>query len=177
MARSPDSPAEWLTLGFIVRPHGVRGELRFVPADPELTPPEPPLAVRVQRKDGGTAHMTLSAVRSTQGALLVRLAEVHDRNDAEQLKGARLEVPRQSLPEPEDSEAYVFELEGAAAVDEAGAPLGTVRSVVENPGHDLLLIDTPRGERLLPLVPAMVLRFDRAARTVVLSVPEGLWDE
>jgi 16S rRNA processing protein RimM len=179
MARPPDTNAqpEWLELGIIVRPHGVRGELRFVPHDLEVDLPDPPVAVRVRTKAGAPLQTTITHRRTTEGAYLIYLEAISDRTAAEKVKGARVDIDGATLPAAAADEAYVFELVGAEAVDREGQPLGVVKAVLKNPGHDLLAIDTPGGERLVPLVPAVLVRFERKERRVVLAVPEGLWDD
>jgi 16S rRNA processing protein RimM len=168
---------EWCEVGVIARPHGVKGELRLELFDAEMALPDPPFPARVRVRGGAPREVTLTQVRTSGAAYLVRFAEVPDRNAAELLKGARFDLDRELVPAPSADEAYVYELVGATAVDEAGATLGVVRSVLQNPGHDLLAIDTPSGERLLPLAPELVLRFDRETRRVVVRVPSGLWED
>ena len=54
---------------------------------------------------------------------------VGDRSAAETLTNTRLYVDRAQLPEPEEDEFYLADLIGLAALDAAGARLGTIGAV------------------------------------------------
>ncbi|MGH3838085.1 MAG: PRC-barrel domain-containing protein, partial [Pseudonocardiaceae bacterium] len=54
--------------------------------------------------------------------------------------------------------------------------LGTVREVVHAPASDLLVVETDRGEVLVPFVRAIVPEVDLAGGRVVLDPPAGLLD-
>ncbi len=175
---APDDDG-WIPLGRLTRPHGVRGELRLVVGsgsdDAEL--PEEVQRLRLRPRSGAPKVLEVEGLRGVNGAYLVFFAGVEDRNAAELLAGAEVDIEASALPPLEPGEVYLFELTGAAAFDEAGTALGTVRAVLEGKAQDLLELDTPRGERLLPLAPDTLVRFERAERRVVLRVPQGLWDE
>ncbi|MGH3900751.1 MAG: ribosome maturation factor RimM, partial [Pseudonocardiaceae bacterium] len=54
--------------------------------------------------------------------------------------------------------------------------LGTVREIVHAPASDLLVLDTARGDALVPFVRAIVSEVDLANGRVVLDPPAGLLD-
>lgn len=55
-----------------------------------------------------------------------------------------------------------------------GEVAGTVAHVVEGPAQDLLVVDTPAGERMVPLVGEIVVKVDVEAGRVEIDPPEGL---
>ena len=65
---------------------------------------------------------------------------------------------------------------GAALPRPSGIEVGTVARVVPGPAQDLLALDTPVGERLVPLVKEIVVEIDTRNRRVVLDPPQGLLD-
>jgi 16S rRNA processing protein RimM len=171
------STSRFVAFGRIARAHGLRGEVRLVPLHPETELPEGIERVRLQPAAGEPLFFTVRSVRPTTGALLVCFAEVQDRDAAEALRGATLEIEVASLPPLEPGELYLYELIGAEAVDGAARPLGVVESLLDNHGQDVLVLRGPQGEeRLLPLEGGSLVHFDREARRVELSVPEGLWE-
>jgi 16S rRNA processing protein RimM len=121
--------------------------------------------------------LTVDAVRPHAGNLLVRFAGVTDRAAAAALRGVLLTVEITELPDLDDpDEFYDHQLEGLAAVGPDGAKLGTVREVRHAPASDLLVVETDRGEALVPFVRAIVPEVDLAGRRVVLDPPAGLLD-
>ena len=174
-----EAPTDWaapetVTVGRILRPHGVRGELkvevlsdvpgRFAPGSPLL----------LVRKGEAPVERTVEGVRALQGSFaVVRLAGVADRDAAEALREAWLEVPRAAVPRAPEGEYYQYELVGCRCTD-GGEELGTVVEVIED-GGGLLLIVEGAGRRLpVPFVNSFLRRVDVANRTIALELPPGL---
>ncbi|MDQ5854916.1 MAG: ribosome maturation factor RimM [Actinomycetota bacterium] len=161
-------------VGRIGRPHGVRGE---VTVQVRTDSPEQRFTVGAQLGVGAGRTLTVDAVRPHAGNLLVRFAGVTDRAAAAELRGVLLTVDTVELPALDDpDEFYDHQLEGLAAVGSDGAQLGTVREVVHTPASDLLVVETDRGEALVPFVRAIVPEVDLSAGRVVLDPPAGLLD-
>ena len=161
-------------IGRIGRPHGLRGE---VMVQVRTDAPEQRFTVGAQVCVAGGGTLIVDAVRPHAGGLLVRFAGVTDRSAAEQLRGLVLSVEASQLPELDDpDEFYDHQLEGLTAVGIDGAVLGTVREVVHAPASDMLVLQTDRGEALVPFVRAIVPQVDLAAGRVVLDPPAGLLD-
>ena len=166
---------ERVTVGHVVKPHGLRGEVAVRPTTDVPDRLAPGVAVWV----AGTAT-TVATSRSHQGRLLVRFADVHDRTAAERLRGATVEAAPVAA---EELDTYLAaELVGVPVVDGDGRPLGTVVALVELPavaGYDLLEVAGPDGGRwLLPAADELVEAVEDAdgLRLVAADLPEGLVD-
>jgi 16S rRNA processing protein RimM len=156
-----------LEVGYVARAHGVRGELRA-----QLHAADSTILFDVDTVWlNGVAHEVESA-RPTSGAVLLALADVLDKDAADALKGAKIEVRRDAIP-MEPGEYLVADLPGCEVIDETGASLGTVHSVIPG-GQDLLVIRDAKVERLLPLVPEFVRAVDLAAKKITVALPEDL---
>lgn len=161
-------------VGRIGRPHGLRGE---VTVQVRTDFPEQRFTAGAQLRADTDRTLTVETVRPHGEALLVRFAGVADRDGAAGLRGLLLTVDATALPALDDpDEFYDHQLEGLAAVNSDGAALGTVREVVHAPASDLLVLETDRGEALVPFVRAIVLKVDLASGAVVLDPPAGLLD-
>jgi 16S rRNA processing protein RimM len=106
---------------------------------------------------------------------LVKFAGVDSREAAEEIRGA-LHVPASEARSLDDDEFWAYELEGCAVELGDGTSVGSVLRVVPGPAQDLLAIETPVGERLVPVVAEIVVAVDRAGRRIVIDPPEGLLD-
>jgi 16S rRNA processing protein RimM len=149
-----------LEVGRIGRPHGVRGEL-YVDL---LTDREERVAVgsRLVARDD---TLEVVAARPSNGRWLVVFAGVSDRTQAERLTGVQL------LAAPiEDPDAlWVHELIGSRVIEADGVDRGRCVSVLANPAHDLLELDSGA---LVPVT--FVVSCVDGVTTV--DVPEGLFD-
>ena len=169
MRSSSDEQGErdTLIIGVVARPHGIRGELRI-----HLYDAGSRTLLGVDELILGGELRRVRSARLTTGAVLLAVEGVADRTAAEKLRGAKVEVPRTAVPLAA-GEFFVSDLIGCEAVEETGAPLGTVTAIM--PGQqDLLVITDEHVERLVPLVPAFLRALDLGVRRVVLSLPEGL---
>lgn len=138
--------------------------------------------VRLTNRQGRTGEYTVSSIREIHHAYLICFEEVRGRNEAEALKGARLDIPQDALPALEGEEFYFFEFLGASVYSEAGELLGVVEDLLDNAGQILLRISSSHAaessrEHLLPAVKEFVLCFDRNEKKLTVRVPDGLWEE
>ncbi len=177
-----NSPAETIevVVGRIGKPHGLRGEVTI---DVRTDEPErryaPEAVLRAQApRDSAFAHrsLTVTSTRWHQSVLLVRFAELVDRNQAEAARNVMLHATISTAVTPDDPEEfYDHQLIGLAAHDLEGAHLGEVTGLVHGGAQDLLAIKALDGRAtLVPFVVALVPEVDLAARRVVIADRPGL---
>jgi 16S rRNA processing protein RimM len=156
-----------LGIGYVARAHGLRGELRVHTHDPDSA-----TLFDVDRVWIGGAAYDVEDARPTNGAVLLTVAGVADRDAAEALKGQGVEVAREDVPLAE-GEYLLADLPGCEVLDGAGASLGRVVEVIAGP-QPILVIHGDGLERLLPAVPDFVRHVDVEARRIVVEPPEDL---
>jgi len=161
-------------IGYIVRAHGVKGELRVEchAESPDLLRDEVYLPEPRRILESRRAH----------GVLLLRLEGVESREEAEALRGRPLRIPRARLPELPPGEFYLGDLPGLRVwTQEEGqaepAYLGVLDRVEVAAGQELWHIVTPGGrEALFPAVGELVRELDPKAGRTVICPPPGLLD-
>jgi 16S rRNA processing protein RimM len=151
-----------LEVGWVVKPHGIRGEVAV--AAITNVPERRFVAGAVLQSDRGPLEVV--AARPHQDRWLVSFAGVADRNAAEELRGVTLS----GEPLEDEDALWVHELIGAEVIDVAGRAYGTVEAVEANPASDLLVLG---GERLVPLT--FVVSHEPGR--VMIDPPAGLLDE
>ncbi|MGH6769238.1 MAG: ribosome maturation factor RimM [Xanthobacteraceae bacterium] len=149
-------------------PHGVRGEVKLFSFTAE------PLAVKdygALESEDGAMRFEIETVRPAKGHLVARLKGVTDRNAAAGLTNTRLYVSRERLPAPEADEFYHADLIGLAAVDAAGAPLGTVIAVHNFGAGDLIEVTPTQGGPtvMVPFTEAAVSEIDIAGGRIAVD--------
>lgn len=154
-------------IGFVARPHGVRGELRVI-----LHNPESEILGEVERVFVAGRECRVVAARPTKDAVLLRVREVPDRNAAEPLRGAAVAVARDDL-ELEEGEVLLADLVGLRVERTDGSAWGQVAAVI--PGaQDRLVICDGDVERELPVVDAFLVEVDLEGGRLVVDPPEDL---
>jgi 16S rRNA processing protein RimM len=164
---------EGLPFGRLGRPHGVRGEIALRPFNVKDGPPELelPLPVTVVTQQA-RRELKLVALRPANDVLLVRLEGVETRDQAAALTNAEVRLPRTALPELDEDEFYIEDLVGCTVVDREGRVRGTVQSTFWNGAQDVLTVNGPDGELLIPAVPEFVLEVDLDAQRIVVDLHE-----
>lgn len=131
-----------ILVGRVAGAFGVRGEVRITTYTAE------PMALadyRELKRQDGSAGLTILSARPTKGGIIARTKEVETREQAEALRGLKLHIPRDVLPEPDEDEFYVTDLIGLTVETAEGETLGRVKEVRDFGAGDLLEIQPPEG--------------------------------
>lgn len=163
-----------LCLGVIAGARGIHGEVR-VRAFTERG--EDVAAYGPLTDETGGRSFTLANLRPIRGGVAARVEGVEDRTSAEALKGARLYVAREALPDLEDDEFYHADLMGARVVSPDGEEVGRVVALHDFGAGDMLEIERADGPPLVaPFTRETVPEIDMNEGRIVLTPPPGLWD-
>ncbi|MHA2789283.1 ribosome maturation factor RimM [Corynebacterium sp. S7] len=163
-----------LQIGRVIKSHGIRGE---VVVDPTTDEPEVRFAVdaELKGKQAGKDHtLTIETIRPHKGRLLIKFREVPDRNVAETLRGTIFWA--EPLESEDDDSFYDHELIGLRVIRD-GADIGEVTGVMHVPGRQILEVDYEGREVLVPFVYDIVPEVDLEAGQLVVTPPDGLFEE
>lgn len=168
-----------LVVARLRKPHGLKGDCAIFPLtdDPEQVF-APGRSVWVVDLAGEVlaGPLEISRSRGYHREWLLAFRGHGAREAVEGWNGTFLAVPAEELTPPADDEVYRDELPGFAVQDREGRALGLVTGWYELPAGLTLEVQGPRREFLLPFRKALVHRVDRAARRLVVELPEGLED-
>ena len=100
--------------------------------------------------------------------LMVRFAGIHDRDQADALKGREIAIPRDLLPALQAGEYYWSDLVGLKVENTKGQLLGQVERLFESGANPVVIVAGER-ERLLPFVEAVVRDVDLDAGKLLVD--------
>ncbi len=157
-----------LVVGYILGPHGIRGEVRV----------DPRTDVAGRFREGAVLEcddigpLTVASVRGETAKPIVLFAGYDSRVAAESLRRRFLRVRRDESRRA-TAGAYLWaDLLGARVETPDGAWLGIVRELLRAGENDVLVIADASGrERLLPMLESVVKVVDLAAGRIV-AVPQ-----
>lgn len=162
-----------IPVGYVKRPHGIRGDILVVPLtdNPRRFVPGATMWI-----EGAGEPVTIETVRAHNEGLIVSLAGVTDRNGAEGVAKSRLLIPAAERRELDGGEHWPDELVGLRVVTEAGVELGTVSDVVLGAAQDRLVVTTADGASTeMPFVAALV--DEPANGMIVVRPPDGMFSD
>ena len=158
-----DPKEKLILVGQVAGGFGVKGEVRVTAytADPLTL-----LAYGALLRADGSPGLTLTSARPDKAGVVGRAREIATKEEADALRGLKLFIPRDRLPEPEEDEFYLTDLIGLEARDPADAVIGRVKSVQNFGADDMLEIAPAAGG------PTWYLPFTRDAAPE-LHIAEG----
>jgi 16S rRNA processing protein RimM len=163
-----------ILVGFVARAHGNKGQ---VIVNPETDFPDERFAagnVVIVEQAGRSAERRIASVRFHQGRPVIAFEGLASINDAEALAGAALKVPASALAPLPEQTYYRHDLVGCEVRTTDGRVVGTVTGVEGSIERSRLVIAARGGEVMVPMVDAICVRVDPAAKTIVIDPPEGL---
>jgi 16S rRNA processing protein RimM len=173
-AKKPDArqPPEHLAVGRIVRPHGVRGELRILALSDLFEGIEPSTTIYLGQ---GKIPAVVSSIRPHKEGYLLTLEGCEDRDTAEQWRGDTVYLAftdAAALPEDTYFHWQILDLE---VKTEEGEILGKVVDIIETGANDVYVVaDESGSELLLPAIASVILRVDLEQSRMVVNLLPGL---
>lgn len=173
--------ADRLRVGRLTKAHGLKGALKveLYTDDPDRRfVPGAVFSLQVPETSPWSGKpLTLRELRWYNGSPVAFFEDVPDRTAAEALVKAILWIDRDELEEVAEENAwYDHQLVGLSVVRD-GETVGTIERVDHFPAQDLLIVETPSGEVMVPFVEAIVPEVDVEAGTVTVTPPAGLFED
>ena len=167
--------AELICVGAIAGAFGVKGEVRLksFTSIPEAIADYAPLLT-----EEGEKKFDVVITGEIKNGLSARMSGVVSKEEADKLKGTRLFVPRERLPELLEDEYYHTDLIGLIVQNLEGSNIGRITSVLNHGASDLLEIENKRENRsvLVPFTREIVPKVDIKNSLVIIDPPKGLFN-
>lgn len=176
------SKQDFIQLGFIRGAHALKGQVAVhaFSGEEESLVDYGPLYTA-----DGSQSFEFEVIGVKQGDFLCKIKGINDRNAAEALKGTRLYVPADALPELPEDEFYIKDLIGLSVLSADGTLLGKIKDVTGFGEYDALDItfthnghaplEKPQNEFLL-FTKINVPDVNLVAGTVTVDLPAGLFE-
>jgi 16S rRNA processing protein RimM len=169
---SPAGEPLYLSVGFLRRPHGVKGEIIM---DLHTDFPERMKSGRKLFVGDGHQPVILTSVRPHQAGLLVKFEGIETLEEAGRFRNQWVFVKKSDLPPLPEGQRYQHELLGFRVVDEDGNLLGELVEILETGANDVyVVLDDSGKEILLPDIPSVILDLEPASRTMRVHLLDGL---
>jgi 16S rRNA processing protein RimM len=173
LSSTPPAPSPLVGLGRVSGVHGIRGALK-VRTDAEAATTDPEVFTALGEVWlGGTSYRVIETGR-LKNQVILRLAGVDTRDQAEALVGLAVQGDRRRFPPLPDGEYYWFQVLGLPVVNVAdGALLGYLEEIIPTPGHDVYVVRQGEREVLLPAVEDVIVEINLEEGVLKAAPPEG----
>lgn len=165
-------------LGYIVKTHGLKGEVQVyldVDSPSEYQNLESVFVLQGQQ----LVPFFIESMSNLNGPkAIVGFEDIETLESAQALKGSELYLPLEALPKLSEKEFYLHEVLGFDLSDATtDSIVGKIDNVIES-GPQLLfsVLTEKQVEVLIPYTESLLVKLDREEKTITLNVPDGLID-
>ncbi|MCL2839957.1 MAG: ribosome maturation factor RimM [Defluviitaleaceae bacterium] len=160
-------------IGIITKAQGIKGEVRILPTTDD--PSRFSLLIGSHVSVDGVEYQLANA-RQQKNIVIIKFAEVSDRNTAETLIGKKMRIPVEKALPLEENEYYVRDLAGLRVETENGEALGTLTKVIETNANDVYVVEPTDGADpfMIPAIKDVVLKVSVNEGKIIVRLMDGL---
>ncbi len=163
-----------IRIGKITNCHGVKGELVLQPLTDNNRRFKKLKQALLELPSGRYEDVTVVSVREHKENILLTLAGITDRNQAERLKNIYLCVRPEDAVKPKGA-YFIYEIVGLQ-VYEGDTCYGKVTAVLQNSSTDLYEVTGDESVFYLPALKSVVKNIDLEQGRMDVEIPAGLLD-
>lgn len=176
-SKDHDGGAELVAIGQIVKPFGVRGEVRVRSLSDVPGRFEGLKQATLVAPAGRTVTTGVHCVREDRGMYVVGFDAFSTPEDAAIFRGGLVKIPRDQTPPLPPGQYYEFDLIGMTVTDEAGLAVGTLEDIIDAGGRHVFVVRQDGQERLIPATREVIASVDVEHRTLTVRRGGGWLDE
>jgi len=163
-------------IGIIVKPQGIRGELRVLPTTDDPSRFELLIGKEIHlNQKGKQSPVKILSARPHKNIIIVQLEGITTRNQAEELLSSTLQIPDELALPLEEGEYFIRDLVGLDVVTENGEPVGKLTRVMQTNANDVYVISPKNGDDfMIPAIKSVILNISLPDNKMTVHLMEGL---
>jgi 16S rRNA processing protein RimM len=163
------SELEFITIGQILAPWGVRGKLKVkvITDFPQRFAPASKVYVNRQ-------PMTIDSAEWHKGKVIIKLNQIDTIEAAQNLGGQSIEIDHSQVYPLPEGQYYHFQLIGLEVWTTQGELLGNITEILTAESNDNYLVSGAKGEVLIPAIEDVVKSVDLDSGRITIEPIEGL---
>ena len=163
---------DWIPVGRVTRTHGLKGELKFFPADQDDLVVQKDQQIRLDE-----TTFKIKSVRGAKSPFIVKFEGVDSIEAAQSLSGQEVLVAKEDFESLPEGEYYRFEIEGLKAFDDTGKYYGVIEEIIATGSNDVYVVHGDGKEWLVPMIDSVVQNIDLEEGKLIFHCVEGLFED
>ena len=163
---------DWIPVGRVTRTHGLKGELKFFPADQDDIVVQKDQQIRL-----GETTFKIKSVRGVKSPFIVKFEGVDSIEAAQSLSAQEVLVAKEDFESLPEGEYYRFEIEGLKAFDDTGKYYGVIEEIIATGSNDVYVVRGDGKEWLVPMIDSVVQNIDLEEGKLIFHCVEGLFED
>ncbi len=164
----------YFVLGRIIKPHSYKGAVKLKVTHERAHEIELKESVFIEINDQPVPFFIDQFEHQNKDFYIIKFEGVDTEEQARNICGARVILPKEMEPVSEGKEFYRDELNGYSVIDANEGDIGVLKEVISNPGNDVFSIEYNDKEILIPAIEDFIVQIDRENKVLHLRAPEGL---
>jgi len=165
---------EFISIGMIFRPHGVKGEVKVIPTTDGLQQFEKLKLISIKKRHGKREFFKIEGARITTSKIILKLEGIDDRNNTLELLGLFIDKRFDECEELLPDEYYIFDLIGLQVKTIDNRWLGEVKEVLTLPANDVYVVKDGSNEYLIPAIKDVIKKVDLKKEIILIEPMDGL---
>ena len=164
---------QYVLLGKVTKSHGLKGEVKIFSfsGQPENFSEYKEVSL-VDSTGQLSSALKVEKFRIQGKTVIVQLATVKSRDQAEKVEGMGVLIAKNLLPETAEDEFYWYQYEGKLVSDISGQAIGRVESLFNNGAQDVMVVKSGNVELLIPITKSIIV--GETAEELIVNPPPGL---
>lgn len=168
---------ELIKIGYILRPHGTKGELKIFIERFYQNALKKNGAFFISEHFSPLPFFIETISINQEGAqIIIKIEDLNSREDAQKLSGKEIFIETNDLKVSGKENKYNTIIGYDAVSFQTREKIGMVADILEISGQNLAQIFVDNKEILLPLHKETVNKIDKKNKQVLLEIPDGLLD-
>lgn len=158
----------YLLIGEVLKPQGLKGQVKIRPLTDN---PRRFMALdHVYFLEESTYVRVKADMPAVRGEFaFLRMGDARSRESAELQRGKMIYIDRDSAAPLDDDANFIEDLIGCHVKTLDGREMGTLTDILQPGANDVYVIETDRGEMLLPALKIVVPSVDAQARVILVD--------
>lgn len=162
---------EFIKVGKFITTHGIKGELKLLPYNDDLSRYKDYYEIYVGDK---YEKEIIKSVRFHKQSVLIKLNGYDDINEVLKLKGEDVYIHKDNLLELSKDEYFIKDLIGLEVYDLENNKVGILKEILKGLGNDIYVVKNKQKEFLIPGVKKFIKEINIDENKIIIAPIEGM---
>jgi 16S rRNA processing protein RimM len=164
---------ELLSIGKILKPQGIRGEVKILPLTDFPQRFNLLSEVKVQTPDQQIRVLTIEKVRYYKNSIYLKFRGYTSIDQIKSFVGGFLQIDRAEAINPPEGSFLYCDIIGLSVRTETGQELGIVTDIVSTGSNDVYVVESKDKEHLIPATTEIIKKIDLNEKILLIDPIEG----
>ena len=160
-------------IGYVVKPHGIKGEVKVQPISPD--PDRFYQLKKVFLRMNVIQAYSIQKTRISNRFVFLKLSGVDSRNDAEILRDCEILIEKEDLIDLPSDSYFIHDLIGCEMITEEDKIVGNVVDILQMASNDVYVVNDDSGKEILvPAIKDVIKKIDIKRKKIRIHLFEGI---